>query len=124
LLAPRRAGLEDLFDLGRDAAEFFNELDGALSAEAATKLPALEREQEERGELRREGLVETTPISGPAWCRWCRALRATTASTTLQMATVFEPSGTISRWVASVSAVSPDWVMSRPRALRSRMGLR
>ena len=46
------------------------------------------------------------------------------ASTTLQMATVLEPRVIISRCAARVSAVSPDWVMSRPSALRSGMGLR
>ena len=38
------------------------------------------------------------------------------APTTLQIATVFEPSATISRCAARVSAVSPDCVINRPRA--------
>ena len=47
---------EDFFDLGGNAAEFFDELNGAFRVEASAELAELEREQEERGELRGEGL--------------------------------------------------------------------
>ena len=39
------------------------------------------------------------------------------------MASVFEPLAIISRCAARVSAVSPDWVMSRPIASGSAIGI-
>ena len=48
--------LENFFDLGGNAAEFFDELNGAFFVETSAELAKLEREQEERGELRGEGL--------------------------------------------------------------------
>ena len=72
-----------------------------------------------------KALVEATPISGPAlvvMVPW--ASRETAAPTTLQMARVLEPRAISSRCAAMVSAVSPDWVMSRPMARGSGMGLR
>ena len=71
-----------------------------------------------------KALVEATPISGPAlvvMVPW--ASRVTAAPTTLQMARVLEPLAMSSRWAAMVSAVSPDWVMRRPMARGSAMGV-
>jgi len=68
------------------------------------------REGEERGELRRERLVEATPISGPARVRNLSCeLRTSADSGTLQMAS--ENGWPILRaWMSAaiVSAVSPD----------------
>ncbi len=72
-----------------------------------------------------KALVLATPISGPAlvvMVPW--ASRETAAPTTLQMAMVREPRACSSRWAAMVSAVSPDWVMSRPMEAGSAMGER
>ena len=72
-----------------------------------------------------KALVEATPISGPALVvRVPWALRVMAAPTTLQMARVLEPLAMSSAWAARVSAVSPDWVMSRPMAWGSAMGSR
>ncbi len=56
MLALSRAGAQDLFDLGGDFAQLFDESDGALGIDAAAELAQLERQQEECGELRGEGL--------------------------------------------------------------------
>ena len=66
-----------------------------------------------------KALVEATPISGPALVVMTPAARRVTADpTTLQMARVLEPLAISSCWAAMVSAVSPDWVMRRPRSGR------
>ena len=62
-----------------------------------------------------KALVLATPISGPALVVMTPcALRVMADPTTLQMASVGVPLLIISACAAMVSAVSPDWVMSRP----------
>jgi hypothetical protein len=104
-----------------------DEVEGLGVGDGAADLAELEGEQEERGELGGEGLGGGDADLG-AGVGGDGALGFAgdgMAPTTLQMARVLEPRAMISRWAARVSAVSPDWVMSRPRALRgSAMGSR
>ena len=70
-------------------------------------------------------LVEATPISGPA-CVYsaASATRVTMLPTTLQMAMLGVPRERASRSDASVSAVSPDWVMTSASVRSSAIGWR
>ena len=71
-----------------------------------------------------KALVEATPISGPAWVRMVPlASRVIIEPTTLQIASVFEPFCLASRWAASVSAVSPDWLMQMTSVRSSTIGI-
>ena len=69
-----------------------------------------------------EGMRMEPPPSLPMAKGTTRA--ATAAPTTVQMAMVFDPFAIISRCAASVSAVSPDCVISSPSARGSGMGSR
>ena len=70
-------------------------------------------------------MVEATPISGPA-CVYTvpSASRVAMLPTTLQMAMLLAPLRFASRSAASVSAVSPDCVMTIASSLVATIGLR
>ncbi len=71
-----------------------------------------------------KALVEATPISGPACVMIVPAAsRVTIEPTTLQMASVFEPLRLASRCAASVSAVSPDCVITIVSVFGSTIGV-
>ena len=60
-----------------------------------------------------KALVEATPISGPAWVGSSRsASRAMLLVGTLQTTAIVWPSALAWWSAASVSAVSPDWLMN------------
>lgn len=70
-------------------------------------------------------LVEATLISGPAWVySTASASRATEDPTTLHSPSVTQPFSRASRNAASVSAVSPDWLMASTASPSSSSGSR
>ena len=85
----------------------------------------MQREEEERGELGGESLgAGDADLRAGVGGDGALGLAETAAPTTLQMAMVREPRAWSSRWAAMVSAVSPDWVMSRPMEAGLAMGER
>ena len=70
-------------------------------------------------------LVEATPISGPA-CRYTPASvsRAIELATTFTRPNTSAPRRRASCTAASVSAVSPDWLIASTAVWESRIGLR
>jgi len=72
-----------------------------------------------------KALVEATPISGPACVGIVPlASRVIMEPMTLQIASEGEPFDFASRWAASVSAVSPDWLMHTVSVFESMIGSR
>src|SRR6266852_1561766 len=85
----------------------------------------LELQRAFQGDGEVNAFVEATPISGPACVKIVPAAsRVTIEPMTLQIASVGEPFSFASRCPASVSAVSPDWLMHTVSVLLSRIGSR
>ena len=110
LLVARRA----VFELARNARELVQQLLRLFCVERAAHLREVYREEEQRGELRGEGLgrsdADLRPgmrVDGAVWPR------ARSSSRRRCRCSVFEPLARDSRCAAMVSAVSPDCVMRR-----------
>ena len=72
-----------------------------------------------------KALVLATPISGPAWVGSSSCVsRAMVEVVTLTTAATIMPLVSACRIAASVSAVSPDWLMNRHRQAGSGTGSR
>jgi hypothetical protein len=125
LLALVGAGAQNLLDLAGDAAQLLDERHRLGLVEVAAELAELERQQKQRGELRGEGLGggdadlrAGVGVDGAVGLAGHHGVHHVADGHGLG-AEAF-----ISRCAARVSAVSPDWVMSRPSASGSAMGLR
>ena len=106
-------GVQDRLDLVRDARELLHQSCARLRREAC-RAPGRDDSAISMSAVswQVKALVEATPISGPACVKIVpSASRVIIEPTTLQMASVFEPFCLASRCAASVSAVSPDWLM-------------
>ena len=69
--------------------------------------------------------VDATPISGPAWVYTVPSVsRVAMLPTTLQIEMLRAPFRLASRSAASVSAVSPDWVITTASVFLDTMGSR
>ena len=69
--------------------------------------------------------MEATPISGPAWMYTPPSdSRAIVDPTTLQIPRTRAPFRLASRIAASVSAVSPDWLIAMTSVPGGRIGFR
>ena len=118
-------GAEDVFDLAGEEVEGFEKVEAFLVGDGTADLGEVEGEEEERDELGGEGLGGGDADFGTGvGVDGAVGLADIMAPTTLQTATVGAPLAIISFCAARVSAVSPDWVMSRPTVLSSTMGSR
>ena len=110
---PDSSCLQNHFDLVRDAREFLHQGPRGFRRQLSRGVaPDVSAKSSSAVSCEVKALVDATPISGPACVRIVPAAsRVTIEPITLQMASVGEPFILASRWPASVSAVSPDWLM-------------
>jgi len=103
--------LQNLFDFVRQARDFLHEILRSDGRELASNLPKMQRREQKRGKLAGESFVDARQFQGPRACRCAVGFAREHGAHTLHMASTFAPFWRASRSAASVSAVSPDWLM-------------
>ena len=118
-------GAEDVVELGGDAVEALDQVEGFGVGDGAADLGELEGEEEEGGQLGGEGLGGGDADFGAGvGGDGALGFAGDGGADDVADGEGLGAGAMSSRWAARVSAVSPDWVMSRPMALGSAMGSR